>query len=374
MKRGILLVLALFSLALGQSLEEKLKAAEARQKAALAEAQRIEREIMNLDARAKELSLAIRRVEGELNKAARELAALRARIKALRMEIQNLSEEEAKKAAELEKRLKELEALLDLLWRKRTSGALPAVKATSLTELLVKTRWLSALGNAEYQLALDIKAEAEYLASLRRKREALLRDLEKAKAESEAKARTLKKKKAELAGLLAQVNEHKKAKEIRLKELERAKMLLEAEIARLQKAILEERARKEAYPEELVGRLLFPVAGGALIKGFAQDDSYVEIKAPRPGAPVRAAAAGRVRAIYYYGNLGWTVLIEHSSGLFTQYANLQEPLVAMGDKVEKGEVIGYLGGGTLVKPDVLWFRVVAYVKGDFKYVDPAKYF
>ena len=66
------------------------------------------------------------------------------------------------------------------------------------------------------------------------------------------------------------------------------------------------------------------------------------------------------------------VTIEHSPDLFTVYKNLQAPLVKAGDEVTRGQVIGYLGGGTLARPDTLeFFVVVPHSNGSFDYVDPA---
>ena len=374
-----LLLLGVLSLALGQGLEAKLKQAEALRRAREAEAARIAAELKDLDAQTQSLRNQIARLNAELAGLARRLAALQARIRALEEEVRRLQEEEAKKEKAYEQRVRELAALLDLLWRVRAAGKLPAVRATSFAELAVKRRWLASLGAAELELAQKVRAEARELASLKRKKIALLEARKRALEEAEAQRRALQSKQQELRGLLAQLEAHKKAKTLRLAELERAKRQLDAEIARLKKALEAERARARAaalgVPKALVGQLLFPIAGGRIVKRFGQEGQEFEwIRAPRPGAPVRAAGSGEVFAVFYYGNVGWTVLIRHSPGLFTQYVNLQEPPVATGDHVEQGEVIGYLGGGALIPPDVLWFRVVLWKDGRFYYADPDPYF
>ncbi len=378
--RGVLaLLVLLFTLALGQGLEEELRRAEALKKAQAAEAARVQAELKNLDAQTQALLKKLAATNRELTRLTREIERLKARIEALKKEIARLEKELSERSRALEARKRELARLLDLLWRQRASGQLPVVRATSFTELAVKNRWLSALGAAELRLAQRVKAEAEELASLKRKREALLADLKRALAERRQKEARLKAQKAELKKLLAQLNRHKKAKAIKLAELQKAQAQLNAEIERLQKAIEEERrrARERALgvPKELVGRLLFPVAGGRILLRYGEQGSEFEwIKAPRPGAPVRAAARGQVIAVVYYGNVGWAVMIQHSENLFTQYVNLQTPLVETGDVVEQGEVIGYLGGGALIPPDVLWFRVAVRKNGRFYYVDPEPYF
>jgi len=376
--RVVLALLLVFSFALGQGLEEQLKKAEELKKARAAEAARIEAELKNLDQKTRETRKKLAATNRELSRLAREIRTLNARIEALKEEIARLERELAQKSKAFEARKRELARLLDLLWRERASGALPVVRATSFTELAVKNRWLAALGSAELALVQSVKREAEELASLKRKREALLKELERARAELREKERALKARQQELKRLLASLDQHKQAKALKLAELQQAQAELDAEIERLQKALEEERRARErslGVPKELVGRLLFPIAGGRIIKRYGQEDSDFEwIKAPRPGAPVRAAAAGQVFAVVYYGNVGWTVMIQHTDQLFTQYVNLQEPPVNTGDYVEQGEIIGYLGGGALIPPDVLWFRVAIWKNGQFHYVDPDPYF
>jgi murein DD-endopeptidase MepM/ murein hydrolase activator NlpD len=58
---------------------------------------------------------------------------------------------------------------------------------------------------------------------------------------------------------------------------------------------------------------------------------------------VKAIAAGRVRLVrdlYYSGH---TVLVDHGAGLVSQYLHLETALVAEGEVVKRGQVIGRVG-------------------------------
>jgi murein DD-endopeptidase MepM/ murein hydrolase activator NlpD len=61
------------------------------------------------------------------------------------------------------------------------------------------------------------------------------------------------------------------------------------------------------------------------------------------GAPVRAANRGVVRIVdsFFYG--GNVVYLDHGSGLTSAYLHLSQQLVAAGDTVEAGQVIGRVG-------------------------------
>ncbi|MBN2545638.1 MAG: M23 family metallopeptidase [Spirochaetes bacterium] len=94
-----------------------------------------------------------------------------------------------------------------------------------------------------------------------------------------------------------------------------------------------------------------------------------------PGTPIIATAPGTVeKAEYNIDGYGWYCKISHKLGFATLYAHLMyQPIVKPGDKVQKGQIIGYMGrtgattgvhihyevylGGNLKDP---WQFVIAY--------------
>jgi murein DD-endopeptidase MepM/ murein hydrolase activator NlpD len=65
------------------------------------------------------------------------------------------------------------------------------------------------------------------------------------------------------------------------------------------------------------------------------------------GTPIRAAAAGEVIARYYNGGYGNRVIVDHGLhrgvGLGTAYNHLSGYSTEVGDKVKRGEIVGYVG-------------------------------
>lgn len=61
------------------------------------------------------------------------------------------------------------------------------------------------------------------------------------------------------------------------------------------------------------------------------------------GTPIRAAAAGRVIYAGWYGGFGNFVVIDHGGGLATTYGHQTQIVVALGDQVAQGQLIGYVG-------------------------------
>ena len=84
------------------------------------------------------------------------------------------------------------------------------------------------------------------------------------------------------------------------------------------------------------------------------------------GTPIAAPNAGRIvlaEALYFAGN---TVVVDHGLGLFSLFAHLSRTDVAVGQSVQRGEVIGAAGAtGRVTGPHVHWA-----VRMDALSVDP----
>ncbi len=98
------------------------------------------------------------------------------------------------------------------------------------------------------------------------------------------------------------------------------------------------------------------------------------LRAPTANAAVRSVQAGVVYTVNFVSaNDGYLVAVRHSDDLITIYTNLQPPRVKPGDRVQQGEILGYLGGGTLVPSDELRFWAqVPNRSGSWAFADPAK--
>jgi murein DD-endopeptidase MepM/ murein hydrolase activator NlpD len=61
------------------------------------------------------------------------------------------------------------------------------------------------------------------------------------------------------------------------------------------------------------------------------------------GAPVYAAASGVVQSAGWGGDYGNLVVIGHEFGLVTRYAHMSRVDVKAGDRIERGQLVGYIG-------------------------------
>lgn len=71
--------------------------------------------------------------------------------------------------------------------------------------------------------------------------------------------------------------------------------------------------------------------------------------AARPGTPIKASGAGKVRFIGTKGGYGRTVILQHGRDYKTLYAHMQKFArgLRVGHKVKQGQVIGYVGSSGL---------------------------
>jgi len=88
-----------------------------------------------------------------------------------------------------------------------------------------------------------------------------------------------------------------------------------------------------------------------------------------PGAEIKSTAPGTVDDIRWDANLGLVITVKHKYGFVTSYSHCQRVSVEIGQKVSKGEVIGYVG--RTGKPN----RYICYyqIRVGTEYVDPMPY-
>jgi septal ring factor EnvC (AmiA/AmiB activator) len=411
----LLPLFALLALAQDVATQEKrvrdLEAEAARAKALEQEAQA---RIQKLNQALARLSKRVADLLQEKARLEKEIARLEAERMALRQEIARLEEavrETEARIAKLEKDLaalkERLQALMRSLHRERAGRYLPLLRAQSFTDLAVRARWVGYISKQDADLVRQLQATLKALGEERERLKLLLQSLsEKERALAETQ-RKLEAERQNLLTTLASLRKEEEGKKALLRDALSERQRLQSALAQLQARVLAERQRllllkrqeeerrrqEEARRKQTalrpspaqvvvpppplpatVGRLAFPVPGGRVVVPYGQEGPFQVIAGPVPGSPVQAAADGYVAGVLYLPNLGYTVMLVHTETLSTVYTNLQEPLVAEGQKVSRGQLLGYTGGGLLIRPEELEFRVAARVGEETRFVDPAAYY
>jgi murein DD-endopeptidase MepM/ murein hydrolase activator NlpD len=102
-------------------------------------------------------------------------------------------------------------------------------------------------------------------------------------------------------------------------------------------------------------RITSVFGSGRQVNGVWRSRHYgLDIAGPK-GAPVRVSNRGVVALVgnFFYG--GISVYVHHGDGLMTVYHHLSRALVAVGDTVERGQLIGKVGAtGRVTGPHLHW--------------------
>ncbi|MFD0823790.1 M23 family metallopeptidase, partial [Micromonospora zhanjiangensis] len=88
-----------------------------------------------------------------------------------------------------------------------------------------------------------------------------------------------------------------------------------------------------------------PGAGTTSCFGLRGGVQHAGIDLAEPaGTPIHAAAAGTVTdAGWAFSGYGISVVIDHGNGYLTHYAHQERTVVAVGQRVKAGQLIGYEG-------------------------------
>lgn len=105
------------------------------------------------------------------------------------------------------------------------------------------------------------------------------------------------------------------------------------------------------------------------VDGHYQEHSGIDIGAAT-GTPIKAPMSGVVKSTYSNAAGGNQVLIDHRNGFRTGYAHLSKWMVAPGQKIKKGDIIGLVGSTGIVTGPHLHFTMR---DKSGQLVDPQKY-
>jgi murein DD-endopeptidase MepM/ murein hydrolase activator NlpD len=105
------------------------------------------------------------------------------------------------------------------------------------------------------------------------------------------------------------------------------------------------------------------------ILGYWREHKGLDLSAPA-GAPVYATGDGFVHMAYYSDTYGHVIYLRHGFGYETRYAHLTKYIVHKGERVQRGQVIGYVGTTGQSEANHLHYEVI--YNGD--QVNPMNFF
>lgn len=346
------------------------------------------------------------RIAGELQRVQQERDVLLEEIAALEQQRSDTEAQIADREAELEDLKKRIQQLLINLYRQRSSRFAQAVsQAQSFHDLQVRNYYLSRLADQDVHLVNELDVLLAELVGLQQSLSQQIQAQSQKEEELAATEARLQNARAELQAVINELDATQQGQLAQRKALLEAQSALErtlgdlesrlaSEIRRLEEEErrLRDRAQAETFleqrqellrqadeararidnlstPVQAGGSGFIPPVEGRIESRFGENGtSFVSYRASSPNAAVRSVQSGVVVQVQALGaNDGHMVAINHGEDRITVYINLRPPVVRVGDRVEQGQVVGYLGGSTLIPNDVLrlYLRLANGV-----YVDP----
>lgn len=323
-----------------QQIEAERDALQNRIEAGEADARTLKGRIKALGEQLTEIQKEIVRLDERIAQVASEVRTAQAAVDATQESIDRIEAVATRQAVELYK-----------------AGATDAIEALlnsdSLTELDARAELLGAAAQENTsalvrygRLRVEIKAQHRELFN---KKEELSAEL---KSRSIAKAK-MDKARSELNADLATLNDKLGSQRVREGNLQdasdRLRGNLEAIQARNQVEALGTSAQGFIWP--LNGPITSPYGPrwGRMHEGI-DIDGYT-------GQPIVASKGGTVVIAEYYGGYGYAVAIDHGGGIATFYAHNNELAVSPGQRVDRGDLIAYVGNTGNSYGDHLHFEV-----------------
>ncbi|HXF95191.1 MAG TPA: peptidoglycan DD-metalloendopeptidase family protein [Gemmatimonadales bacterium] len=243
------------------------------------------------------------------------------------------------------------------------------LRAESFGDLLSRYKYLYLVSRQDRLLANDMDKLRNRVARERRLLVDARQALERRRTERAQELDRYERLERERQTNLREMRRSQREAQRRLSQLERDERALNDRIEAL------ERARREAEARGAVsgtgsittadlGSLDWPVVGRVIYEfGTSVGPNNTRIPwhgigiAAPAGTPVRAVAPGTVSLAGPLGTYLVSVLVDHGGGYYTFYAYLREATVSVGDRVQRGQVIGHVGGETSDQGPHLHFEI-----------------
>ena len=220
------------------------------------------------------------------------------------------------------------------------------LKAEDFLELVSRIKLMNLLAQRDADILNEIKDKRtanlnikKGILDLREKQKERKTEIEKLVGQAEKKQGEIEDIYDEKNSLLAKTRANKNSLIAMEKDLE----IKEAEITRILESY--------KYGNAPGSKFMWPVAGRVKsgfgyrmhpIFGYRRFHSGIDIPAPS-GTLIKSADGGEIIHAGYDGGYGYSIMVYHGGGFATWYAHLSRILVSVGQRVERGQVIGLVG-------------------------------
>ena len=301
------------------------------------------------------------------------------------------AEADLKEAKDVEERqYRNMKLRIQYMYEKGETNYLDLLfKSADLTQFFNRAEYISSIAAYDRKMLENYKSIRKEINSretlLKEEHETLVGFQTSAEEKKQDVERLLEAKNTELASYQSKIAENKE----NLSELEKDLKAQEQRVKEMEALIRkqEEEARKAAqqagktYNTVAIGNIKFiwPCPSSKRItssfgdresptEGASSNHQGIDIGAST-GASILAAASGTVTISTYSYSAGNYIMIHHGGGVYTVYMHCSELLVAAGQEVSKGQVIGKVGSTGYSTGPHLHFGI----RVNGSYTNPVKY-
>lgn len=338
-----------------------------------AEREQLRRQQDRLEGQARDAQAELRNIERQRESTNRIVNEIDTQIGGLGSELERASAQMILTQDNLAERRAVLERrLVDIYKRGPLYTFQVLLTAESFGDLLARYKYLFLTSRQDRSLVQDIEALRTRTERAHRELLDFRSQLDRTRQEREAELQSYARLAGERSTSLRNLQRSTQSTQQRLTQLERDEQrlndLLTALEARRTEAARTGRATIAPAPGALttadIGRLDWPVEGTILYpfgrerrpSGATINWNGIGIGAAE-GTPVRAVAAGRVAIVQRLSTYGLTVIVEHGDSHTSLYMQLGSTSVAQGQSVDKGQVVGTVGGGGTDRGPHLHFEI-----------------
>lgn len=310
-------------------------------------------------------------LEAEIQELTLRIRITRTHIQRTEATVEELSGDIEEKERQIAQTKEYIAALIQELNEKDSETLLTTLlRAPSLAVFSEELEYVLNLNQSVHERLTTLESLTDQLESEKKVAEEEKQNLEASQRELAARENVTEDRKEERERLLNLTGKAKKSYEQTLKEIKQQQKAIQEEIVAFE-AKLRQLLDLKRLPGSQPGLLAWP-ARGTLSQGYGPtsetgflNDAYkfhngIDLAIPS-GTPVKAAHDGVVKAVgdngkYAYGR--W-VAVEHGNGLTTLYAHFSSMAVSPGQKIGRGEVVGYSGSTGFSTGPHLHFTVYA---------------
>lgn len=289
----------------------------------------------------------ISKLERDIDKTEKDLAAYETKLEQTGKQLEQANADLKDAEARLGQRSDLLSRRLQFIYERGAVSYLEVLlDSASFTDFLERLRVLKEIVAGDAKLLAEVKQEREDYASKKAVCEQKQAEYTQLQAETQQKQADLKNKVDQREAKLAQMKSDAKELEASIDDLSAVQKIISDAIKKLSKMtgdglLASRKLIHMVWPVNAritseFGRRFHPI-----LKVWKLHDG-LDLGA-KSGTPIKAAEQGIVITAGYLTGYGNTVIILHGDGISTLYGHQSKIAVKKGDKVTRGQTIGYVG-------------------------------